>query len=158
MLEQVNTAKERWGGVHKMIDSWLNERQALIVQFCHLSTAKPLCHEETPLAELLQNFCQGMMDYCSAGHFEIYERLMVEAREYADGGLEFAQQVVPNLDKLTTQCVDFNDNYDRSCNLEQLTKLSEDLSRLGEVLEERFQLEDQLIERLHTAHRELVAE
>ncbi|MDO6680757.1 MULTISPECIES: sigma D regulator [unclassified Oceanobacter] len=158
MLERVNTAKERWGGVHKMIDSWLNGRQALIVKFCHLSSVKPLSHEETPLAELVQNFCQAMMDYCSAGHFEIYERLMVEAREYADGSLEFAQQLVPRLDQLTTQCVDFNDRYDHSCNLEQLTKLSEDLSHLGEILEERFQLEDQLIERLHTAHRESVTE
>jgi len=158
MLEKVNDAKERWGGVHTMVDSWLNSRQGLIVQFYNLSAAKPLCPEQTPLAELVQAFCETMMDYCSAGHFDIYERLMVEAREYDDGGVEFAETIVPRLDELTGICVDFNDNYDRYCDMEQLGKLPASLSRLGEVLEERFALEDQLIERLHTAHRELVSE
>ena len=102
MLEKVNTAKERWGGVHKLIDNWLNSRQSLIVQFCKLSACKPLCHEETPLAELVQTVCQSMMDYCSAGHFEIYEQLMAEGREYADGGVEFAEGITPRLDELTS--------------------------------------------------------
>ena len=98
------------------------------------------------------------MDYCSAGHFEIYEQLINEAKEYDDGGLDLANKLVPRLDALTTQCVDFNDTYDKHCSLEQLGKLSEDLSAMGENLEERFQLEDQLIERLHNIHRELVTE
>lgn len=158
MLEKCNSAKERWGGVHKMIDGWLNERQQLIVQFCNLTASRPLDPDAAPLAEQLQGFCQVMMDYCSAGHFEIYEQLVAEAREFDDGGVEYASAVVPQLDALTGKCVDFNDRYDASCTLEQLGKLPADLSLLGEILEERFQLEDQLIERLHTIHRETVTD
>jgi regulator of sigma D len=157
MLEECKSAKERWGGVHQLIDNWLNSRQSLIVVFCNLSASKPLSDEE-PLGTTIQNFCEMMMDYCSAGHFEIYEQLINEAKEYDDGGLDLANKLVPRLDALTTQCVDFNDTYDKHCSLEQLGKLSEDLSAMGENLEERFQLEDQLIERLHNIHRELVTE
>jgi regulator of sigma D len=158
MLEKFNSAKERWGGVHKMIDSWLNERQQLIVLFCNLSSARPLDHDGLPLAEQVQGFCQMMMDYCSAGHFEIYEQLMTEAREFDDGGIEFASTLVPRLDAITGKFVDFNDRYDSSCTLEQLSSLPADLSAIGEIMEERFQLEDQLIERLHTVHRETVTD
>lgn len=157
MLENCKTARERWGGVHKLIDSWLNERQELIVLYCNLSASKPLSAED-PLSTNIQRFCQVMMDYCSAGHFEVYEQLILEAKEYDDGGLEVAKDIVPKLDRLTSNSVDFNDTYDQHCTFEQLAKLPGDVSALGEILEERFELEDQLIERLHNAHREQVAE
>ncbi|MDF1764597.1 MAG: sigma D regulator [Oleibacter sp.] len=153
MLEKCKDAQERWGGVHRMVDTWLNNRQSLIVLFCNLSTSKPLSTEE-PLGHSIQRFCEVMIDYCSAGHFEIYEQLVAEAREYDDGGVELANELVPRLDALTAKCVDFNDTYDKFCTLEELCKLSADLSALGEVLEERFQIEDRLIERLHTVHQE----
>ena len=50
MLEQCKDAQERWGGVHQMIDKWLNDRQALIVRFCNLSASRPLS-DETPLGQ-----------------------------------------------------------------------------------------------------------
>ena len=155
MLNDFKTAQERWGGVHKLVDNWLNERQQMIVLYCDLSASKPLS-VETPLGAALSRFCQVMMDYCSAGHFEIYEQLIKEAKEYDDGGVEVAKDIVPKLDNLTGRCVDFNDTYSSDCNFEQLASLPADLSAVGEILEERFELEDQLIERLHNVHRELV--
>jgi regulator of sigma D len=38
-----------------------------------------------------------------------------------------------------------------------MSDLSKDLSALGELLEERFEIEDSLIEALHTSHKEAVA-
>jgi regulator of sigma D len=156
MLNQIEQAKARWGGVHKRIDNWLNDRQQLIVSLYKLSSARPLAHDSEPLAIQVERFCQLMVDYCSAGHFEIYEQLMEEARAFDDGGLELARELVPRLDTLTTSCVDFNDRFDEHCDLEQLAHMAKDLSALGETLEERFELEDQLIERLHNAHQNLV--
>lgn len=97
------------------------------------------------------------MDYCSAGHFEIYEQLMNEAREFDDGTIDLANEQMPRLEALTGECVDFNDTYDKHCTLDQLAKLPADLSAIGEVLEERFQIEDNLIEKMHNVHREAVA-
>src|SRR5690606_18826662 len=155
MLEGCKNARERWGGVHKLIDNWLNARQELIVQYCNLLASKPLAADYA-LGQQVQDFCQSMMDYCSTGHFEIYEQLIREAKEFDDGGLELARQLVPKLDALTGRCVDFNDSYDERCGFEQLAQLPAALSAIGEVLEDRFELEDQLIARLHTIHRELV--
>lgn len=158
MLEGCKSAKERWGGVNKLIDRWLNERQELIVLFCAIKGLKPYSPRETPLSVKIQAFCQVLMDYCSAGHFEVYEELVKEAKEFDDGGIDLAKKHYPRLEEITEKCVEFNDAYDTAehC-LEKTAELPEDLSNLGELLEERFQLEDELIEALHTVHKELVA-
>lgn len=156
MLNQIETVKERWGGVDQRIDAWLNTRQNLIVQFYDLSTIKPLDESQTPLAVAVSQFCQKLMDYCSAGHFEIYEQLIVEAKAFDDGGIDLAKQVVPKLDELTSQCVDFNDTYDRHCTFDELASLPTAISSIGETLEERFALEDQLIEQLHLCHQAVI--
>lgn len=158
MLEGCNTAKERWGGVHELIDRWLNERQELLVLFVAIKGLKPFSPRETPLSIKVQAFCQVLMDYCSAGHFEVYEQLIKEAQEFDDGSIELAKQHYPRLEKITAKCVEFNDNYDTAehC-IEKMTELPKDLSELGELLEERFQLEDELIEHLHNAHKEMIA-
>jgi len=33
MLENCQSAKERWGGVNDIIDRWLHERQQLLVEY-----------------------------------------------------------------------------------------------------------------------------
>ena len=154
MLTTCKTAQERWGGVHRLIDCWLGSRQALIVQYCNLSSGKPLS-AESPLADTLSRFCESLMDYCSHSHFEVYDQLIAEAREYGDdNGIELANSIVPKLDELTSRCVDFNDTYDEHCTFDMLAKLPEDLSGIGELLEERFELEDQLIAKLHNIHQQ----
>ena len=37
MLENCKTIKERWGGVSKILDNWLQQRQELIVEFCTIT-------------------------------------------------------------------------------------------------------------------------
>ncbi len=158
MLESCETAKERWGGVNGLIDRWLNERQEMLVLYCAIKGLKPYSPRETPISIKVQAFCQVMMDYCSAGHFEVYKQLIQEAQEFDDGGIELAKKHYPRLEQITEKCVEFNDSYDTAehC-LEKMSDLAKDLSELGELLEERFQLEDALIETLHTAHKEIVA-
>lgn len=41
MLDSCQNAQERWGGVHKLIDRWLEERQELVQAFGALRDAKP---------------------------------------------------------------------------------------------------------------------
>ena len=52
--------------------------------------------------------------------------------------------------------VAFNDRCDKGDCLES-PSLSEELKHLGQLLHERFELEDCLIEVLHTAHKEPAA-
>ena len=77
MLESCRNAQERWGGVHLLIDRWLQERHALINAFDGLHGGA-----EAATRPALQKFCEILLDYVSAGHFEIYEQLLNEAEAF----------------------------------------------------------------------------
>lgn len=154
MLENCKTARERWGGTHQMIDRWLGQRQETLVRYFDISSDTAADQQST----LLQAFCESLMDYVSAGHFEVYEQLVREAREFDDGGLELARKLYPRVEATTQVIVDFNDKYDtRDHTNQHVSDLPADLSRLGETMTERFEMEDQMIERLHNIHKEQVA-
>lgn len=151
MLEGCKTAKDRWGGVSDIIDRWLNERQELIVLYCSINGVDQLNNDKRSLVIKLQALCQLLVDYVSAGHFEVYEQLNQEGLEFNDGGIEIAQSLYPQIESNTHLCLDFNDNCE---NISNLRSLQEAFSALGETLEERFMLEDKLIEILHESHRD----
>lgn len=153
MLEKCKSAQERWGGVSEIIDSWLTERQQLISHFVNLPQ-----NPVTELAEPLQGFCQILVDYLSSGHFEVYEQLLKEGSEFNDGSLEEAQTLFPKIQVSTDAALDFNDTFSAfsGVTLKDMHELADQLSRLGESLEERFTLEDQMIEILHIAHQDQV--
>jgi len=157
MLENCRNAKERWGGVSELIDRWLKERQQLLVHYCELSGESDRSPSEA-LSKKFIRLCELLVDYVSAGHFEVYEQLIQEAREFDDGGLELAAKVYPEIQKTTEVALAFNDQVDsRILTQEDVDTLFNELSRLGEVLESRFEMEDFLIENLHGAHAEKVA-
>lgn len=148
MLENCRNARERWGGVSDLIDRWLKERQELLVQYCELSEAASGA-QTVVLREQLEQLCDILVDYVSAGHFEVYEQLMNEAREFNDGGVELAARLYPKIQETTEVTLSFNERFEADRTQEELAN---DLSQLGEALETRFELEDYLIERLHTVH------
>ncbi|MBY4675511.1 sigma D regulator [Marinobacterium arenosum] len=152
MLEKCRNAKERWGGVSEIIDHWLEERQQLISLFVHL----PNQRVANGLQSMTENFCQVLVDYLSSGHFEVYEQLLREGSEFNDGSVENAQELFPKIQTTTDVALDFNDRFSAfdDPTVQELREFSESLSSLGVALEERFELEDQLIEVLHNAHRE----
>ncbi len=154
MLENCKTAKERWGGVSEIIDRWLEERQEMLVQYCSLSGLNEDL-SDIQRGEKLRIFCQILVDYVSAGHFEVYDQLIKEGREFDDAdALQEAGKLYDVVDKTTEKLLDFNDKY---LETDDLTALSPDLSELGEALEIRFSAEDRLIAVLHTAHKDLVS-
>lgn len=156
MLENCKNAKERWGGVSDLIDKWLKERQELIVLLCDISV-NPGSSEENKV-ERFQGFCQLLVDYVSVGHFEVYEHLMKEAESHNDGGMELAKKVIPQIQKSTEVALDFNDRFDDIHKVDDgIAGLIAELENLGKMLEERFELEDLLIESLHKVHADSVA-
>ncbi|MDX1633220.1 MAG: sigma D regulator [Marinobacter sp.] len=156
MLENCHSAKERWGGVSELIDRWLKERQELIVQYCDLSGAEADASAEE-LKQKFNRLCEVLLDYVSAGHFEIYEQLVREAKEFDDGGIEMAARVYPRIQKTTEMALAFNDRLEASALTDaERPALFDSLSKLGESLETRFEMEDFLIEHLHNVHADQV--
>lgn len=156
MLNQCESARERWGGVSEVIDRWLKERQELLILFCNLSKDEPVITEDDQVEKeaTLRRFCQILVDYVSAGHFEIYNQLAKEGKEFGDEeGLARAKKHYQVVDTTTEHTLDFNDKYQETDDMSSLTK---DLSALGETLAVRFEAEDCMIEILHMAHKDQV--
>lgn len=152
MLDQC-TIKERFEGVTQLLDRWLRERQDLIVQYCALSGVNESRPQDA--GTRLEQFCQVLVDYVSAGHFEVYYQLIREAESFEDGSAEQAKALLPHLIESTEVAMDFHDKYaDQEGPYNSLPK---DLSTLGETMATRFDYEDRLIDTLHEAHREQVA-
>lgn len=155
MLENCKSAKERWGGVSEIIDRWLQERQDMLVQFCDLSEGLDFDLDDVEAGVKLRKLCQIMMDYVSAGHFEVYQQLIKESEELNDTeALKKADSLFTQIDQTTDVILDFNDKYQET---DDLSSLNADLSRIGENLATRFEIEDQMIDVLHTSHKDLVA-
>lgn len=144
MLENCRSARERWGGVSEIIDRWLKERQDLLVLLVELG------QDSDSREKTLESFCQIMVDYISAGHFEVYDQLIKEGRDFHDdAGLQVAGQIFAVIEDTTEIILDFNDKYQAT---DDLITLDQDLSHLGEVLANRFEAEDRMIAVLHLAH------
>lgn len=154
MLESCQNAQERWGGVHLLIDRWLQERKELIEAYASISSSP-----QAPSANAgeLQSFCEILVDYVSAGHFEVYEQLTNEAKAFGDQrGLDLAKQIYPRIEAITEVALAFNDRCDNG-DCRDTVSLLDELKRLGQLLHERFELEDCLIEVLHNVHQDQVA-
>ncbi|MCK5895061.1 MAG: sigma D regulator [Endozoicomonadaceae bacterium] len=146
MLKDCKSARDGWGEVSEQVDSWLNERQELLVFYCSLSGIEPLRVDDRPFSVKMRHFCQLLVDYVSAGHFGIYEQLQRSVSDVNDNeALTCASTVLNSIQKTTEFCLDFNDGIDKFSDIQSLQAA---LSKLGECLEERFFLEDQLVEAL----------
>ena len=155
MLDSCKNAQERWGGVHQLIDRWLAERQQLILNYRQLrERPEPSTQTDSELTA----FCDILVDYVSAGHFEIYEQLLREAQDFDDQrGIDLAHRVYPRIETITLQAVAFNDQYGQSDRADDEAAMQAQLHQLGGMLHERFELEDCLIEVLHNAHKDLLS-
>lgn len=155
MLENCQSAKERWGGVNNIIDRWLHERQQLLVTYCDLSNADEFKEDNIEHQNQLKKLCQVLVDYVSAGHFEVYDQLIKEAKDFNDQqGLKEAAELYQIIDNTTEALLDFNDKYQET---DDLSEIIADLSQMGQSLEPRFSAEDKMIEVLHTSHKDMVA-
>lgn len=77
MLNQLDNLAERVRGSNKLVDRWLHVRKHLLVAYYNLVGIKPGKESYMRLNEkALDDFCQSLVDYLSAGHFSIYERIL----------------------------------------------------------------------------------
>lgn len=154
MLTQLEKAQQKWGGVNTAIDDWLEERQELLVIYCKLAGMPPFERKDNALPNTtdIQQFCQLMMDYISAGHFEVYDQIASECKKHGTQSIEIAKSLHPRINLTTDVALAFNDKYAES-NMDNIFEsFDKDLSTLGQSLEERLELEDELIQNLYTKH------
>lgn len=125
------------------------ERVEVLALYWRLAGLDPFAdtRQREPAQKLLQDFCQLLVDYIAAGHFSLYERI-VNGTERRRELATIAQDLYPRIGDTTTVALDFNDKYDCGDNFEITEAFKTDLSRLGEELAVRIDLEDKLIARM----------
>ena len=145
MLNQLESLKERIHGHHRLVDRWLNIRKHLLVAYYNLVGLKPGKESFMRLNEkALDDFCQRLVDYLSAGHFSIYERIIHKME--GNSPLLNADKIWPLLDANTQQIMDYYDSaLENAIDQDNVYAFQQALSDIGEALEARFLLEDQLI-------------
>ncbi|OIV45944.1 anti-RNA polymerase sigma 70 factor [Sodalis sp. TME1] len=141
MLNQLENLAKCVAGNNEFIDQWLQARKGLLVAYYHLIGLKPNKEKHTPLdEEALDAFCHQLVDYLSAGHFHVYDRIVPEGETTSaliySALQENTQQIMALYDSHLESAID-HDNY---------LAFQEALSGVGEALANRFTLEDKLIQ------------
>lgn len=114
--------------------------------FCQLAGMEAQ-HEHDGEEQILQRFCETLVDYSAFAHFEIYERI-IDGRERRSGVVDVAREVYPRIAEATEVAVAFNDKYDANEHDLDMKRLAEDLGRLGEELAVRIEMEDRIVAEL----------
>ena len=143
MSSEVQAQRDRRSGTRSLIDKMLSERQRMLVLFERLAGVEPYA-DELPNNELLQEFSQILVDYIASGHFGLYERIS-QGKERRRGIVNLADKLYPRIANTTRVAIEFNDVYEKSNGERIGANLTDLLSKLGEELAVRIELEDQLI-------------
>ena len=141
-------ANDRRSRTRREIKQLLNERNEVLALYCNIAgcdgTKEVSIDDVEP--QILQEFCQILIDYIATGHFELYQRI-TEGDEKRSDMIVLADTIYPRIERTTQIAVDFNDMYDGGNAYTDKLKstLSVNLSKLGEELATRIELEDKLI-------------
>ncbi|MED5387876.1 MAG: sigma D regulator [Pseudomonadota bacterium] len=145
-----SAALAQWQRIEALVQAWLDERQQLIVLLCTLQGLKGLSDPRQPLQKQVQYFCQLLMDYISAGYFEVYRELVNEARHFHRDNPALTHQILQQLDNSTDAALAFNEDFERPEQwMSRRDQLPARITQLMQTLEDRFALEDQLILSIH---------
>ncbi|KML71149.1 Rsd/AlgQ family anti-sigma factor [Pectobacterium peruviense] len=151
MLNQLQSLTEYVGGNNALIDQWLQARKQLLVAYYHLVGIKPNKEALSLLdEEALDNFCQNLVDYLSTGHFHLYEKMLHEAATHSEQVLALSTQLDLALQNNTQQIMTFYDSHlAAAIDHDNCLEFQQALSSVGEALEERFTLEDNMIKQVY---------
>lgn len=134
---------ERRPQTSRMVQELIEERQQVWALYCQLGEMKPFA-ATPPVTEAVRCFCQLLIDYISLGHFGVYRRI-IDGTERRVRAIETAEQVYAAIEDATDVALAFNDKYEQADAVRLRHELEADLSRLGEALASRFELEDRLM-------------
>ncbi|MEM1110884.1 MAG: Rsd/AlgQ family anti-sigma factor [Pseudomonadota bacterium] len=151
MAKQCSDPLQQFGMVEELLTRWLGERRELLTRYTRVAVIIEAETDSTLLSSLQKTLCEILVDYVSAGHFEVYSELLEEAARFADGSDMVAANLIPDISDTTEVILAYEEKY--SGGEAFPATQSRDLSALGEILESRFQLEDRLIAALHGRHR-----
>jgi regulator of sigma D len=135
--------EERRVQSRNIIKSLVASRTETLTQYKHVMSYQPFEMSET-LQEVLEDFCECMVDYSAKAHFNLYSYLD-DKKERRGTVLKIADSVYPQLVDNTQKILDFHDKYSSDVSQLECGKLEHCLNSIGELLADRISLEDDVI-------------
>ena len=126
-----------------IIESLIDSRTETLTQYRQVMNYQPFEMSET-LQEVLEDFCETMVDYTAKAHFNLYNYLD-EKKERRANVLKIADTIYPELVDNTQKLLDFHDDYNSDVSDLDCDRLEDCLNSIGELLADRISLEDNLI-------------
>lgn len=115
------------------IEQLINARPTLLTRIVKLDSALQANHQD--LAEILRcRLCDDLIDYCSRGHFQIFETATDRA----------VSATVAALSATTDALITFSETFGEA-GVAIPSELRTSLARLVDVLDTRFDIEDQYL-------------
>jgi regulator of sigma D len=151
MPHRSNDPAQQFRAVETLLTNWLKERRALLARYTALVVASDDHGQDGQFSRRQAQLCELLVDYVSAGHFEVFAELLNEAESFGDNGAALASELMPAITDTTEVILAYEEKYGTGEDYPET--LRRDLSALGEMLESRFVLEDRLIAGLHNNHR-----
>lgn len=143
MVTTQRAAIDRRASSNDKLKTLLETRTETLALFSQLAGMRPY-KADHDVQTVVQEFCETLVDYTASAHFQLY-RYIEEGAERRGEVRELAEKIYPNIAASTRFILDFNEKYDCEDHCDNLSELDGDLSKLGEVLADRFADEDQII-------------
>ena len=136
-----------------LVAKLLAARQESLVLYHRLAALKPFTLAD-PVRHQLRRFRQTLVDYLALGPFEVFQALEEQPVDSPyQQARELAQKLYTRIARTTQAALAFHDRYDGDPSDPALAKLDEELSRLGESLAARIELEDQIVAAVRNSRR-----
>ena len=143
MPNSADAVQDRRASSKEMIHKFVEERTQMLSLYADLAAQHPY-NDKDAIAELIEQFCEALIDYTADAHFRIY-RHIEESTERRRTVYDIAAKVYPQIISSTQTILDFNDKYDAEDHEIKVDDLEKDLSNLGESLADRIEYEDMVI-------------
>ncbi|MFT5767787.1 MAG: regulator of sigma D, partial [Halioglobus sp.] len=88
---------EQFAAVETLLSTWLQERNHVLAKYTHIAIFTESAWDGPALEEQQKDLCALLVDYISAGHFEVFHRLIAEAEAFADGTEKLAENLMPAI-------------------------------------------------------------
>jgi regulator of sigma D len=152
MVSENSQLVERRSQSHRLIEQLVAQRTEMLSLYNQLASIRPYDKDDQDIKDLLEEFCEILVDYTANAHFRLY-RFIDEGIEKRRAVLDLADEIYPRIVKTTEAIIAFNDQLDGGDD-GQIADLEHALSHLGEELADRIELEDQMIEVMSVSRSE----
>ena len=148
--KSIDRRSQGYSRLHTLLDT----RQHTLKLYADLARHRPFSDSQNLYSELL-SFSQAVVDYTASAHFQLYQKL-TEGTENREAVKLIGDRLYPRIVRSTQKILAFSDDFGDNPD-PNFDHLEARLSEVGEVLADRIELEDQLLEALRYDRRAVSA-